>query len=57
MLLIGLALVLPARVMLQQPAGQWSLFWDTMGLTLGLLGTGIALVGFGMAMWRLIRGE
>lgn len=56
-LLVGLALVLPAGVLLQQARGPWSVLWDTLGLTLGLLGTLVVLIGFGMAVWRLLRGR
>ena len=56
-LLVGLALVLPAAVLLQQPRGPWSPLWDTLGLTFGMLGTLVVLIGFGMAIWRVLRGE
>ncbi len=56
LLLVGLALVLPAAFLLLQPAGRWSVLWHTLGFTLGIIGTLVVLVGFGMAVWRLIRG-
>lgn len=55
-LIAGLVFVLPAGLLLQQPRGPWSLVWDTLGLTLGLLGVPLILIGSTMAIWRLIRG-
>lgn len=54
--IVGLALVLPALILLQQPRGPISLLWDTVGLTLGIIGTLVVVVGFIMAAWRLIKG-
>ncbi len=55
-LLVGLSLVIPARVLLVQPRGNWSFLWDSLGLTLGLLGTLIVLIGVALAVWRLVKG-